>query len=246
MRRQHSGFTLFEVILALSIVIILTATLAEVLSISFKLKRSAENAIAATRDTQAIGDIFVADIANIVTPDPTFTYDGMNATDATATIATGVQTTVPSHLNGPFYGDDAEVYFYTAQNDPKSPLQSGVEYVEYGLTPQDDGTQALVRRVNLNLLSDESLQDPRSTLTEEVILPKVQSVVFSYFDGTNWQDTWDSTTMSPALPFAVKMLVTFDPALPGDEPRTISRSATIVVAQPPPLDTTDTSLTGGQ
>jgi hypothetical protein len=30
-----------------------------------------------------------------------------------------------------------------------------------------------------------------------VLAPEVRSLQFSYFDGTNWQDSWDSTALGP-------------------------------------------------
>jgi hypothetical protein len=46
-------------------------------------------------------------------------------------------------------------------------------------------------------------QDPGSIIPSDsdaagmVIAPEVQSVTFSYFDGTNWQDSWTGTTPGP-------------------------------------------------
>jgi type II secretory pathway component PulJ len=247
--RKARGFTLFEVILSVTIVVMITATMAESLNIAFKLKRSTEHAVEMVRDTRVVADIAFNDLANIVVPDPSYTYDGMNAAandTTTATADSGIQTVVPIAINGPFYGDNEKVWFYTSATDPKSPVHAGVRYEELGMSAKLEDVFA--RRVNYNLLSDVAVQQQdgvRMTedLVEEPLITNVVDVKFQYYDGTDWQDSWDSTTTSPALPFAIRIELHLKGAREGDEDRVISRVAPILVAQPAPdTSTTNTGI----
>jgi hypothetical protein len=65
---------------------------------------------------------------------------------------------------------------------------------------------ALVRRITTNLLAPTT-PDPQ----QEVICRGVRTFTLRFFDGTAWQDTWDSTTVgttqSNVLPQAVEVTI---------------------------------------
>lgn len=55
-----------------------------------------------------------------------------------------------------------------------------------------------------------------------IIAPEVRGITFSYYDGTEWQDTWDGTTLGA------------DGVTPIGPPQAIQ--ITLLLAPPPPLD----------
>jgi len=76
--------------------------------------------------------------------------------------------------------------------------------VDYSLGfPQAGGLgRDLIRSVTRNLLATDT-QTPES----ESLLTGVQSMTFSYFDGTNWNDSWSSTLSN--IPCAVRVSIDF-------------------------------------
>ncbi len=225
--KKFRGFTLLEVLLAMMIVVILTATMSSTISAAFKLKNSAERAVESTRDTQIVGSIFVQDLGAVVMPSPisSYIYDptvagppaeassstgatgaaaAASTTYAAALTAAGSTSTTSFYLAGPFEGQSNLVQFFTSVRDPKDPTQLDIRYEEFGLSQQTGGTMALVRRTNTNLLSDAVAvnNDLQSGLTEEPLVLNVLSVEFQYFDGSNWTNTWDSTQIMPDTTFS--------------------------------------------
>jgi len=96
------------------------------------------------------------------------------------------------------------------------------------------------------------LQGLRSPVTEpvtpdpedEILARNVKSLTMRYFDGTDWQDEWDSTTLGNVLPYAVEMTIEayVDAARPGDAPSIykVTRVFPMACAKP----ATDTSGAG--
>ena len=81
-----------------------------------------------------------------------------------------------------------------------------IQRVTYGLKPSTDRAatgQDLVRSVVRNLLS---LNSPE--VEDQIMLRGVASLKFSCFDGSQWQDTWDTTGFTSVytnLPLAVRV-----------------------------------------
>ena len=66
------------------------------------------------------------------------------------------------------------------------------------------GGKDLVRAVTRNLLAST-----QPDLAEQPLLSGVSSVQFSFYDGANWQTTWDSTSAVTPTPRAIKVHVEF-------------------------------------
>jgi len=123
-------------------------------------------------------------------------------------------------LAGPFEGVADDIQFFTTGPEPKATVQGDIRGIEYTTVPGTNNGQNLVRRVTSNLLAQVVVTPP-----DEVLCQNVDSLEFWYYDGTDWQDSWDSTTASPAntLPVAVKFTLTLLPASPGAQPQTTTR-----------------------
>jgi len=87
-----------------------------------------------------------------------------------------------------------------------------LQKVVYQLKPPTNGLafagQGLVRTVTRNLLPTA-----QEEYVDEYLLGNIDQLMFSYYDGTNWTDTWDSTTLG-GLPRAVRVQI----VLVSDEP----------------------------
>jgi prepilin-type N-terminal cleavage/methylation domain-containing protein len=245
------GFTLFEVIVAIAIVMMLMSTMAETIKLAFEQKRSAEYTVANIRDIQTAGDVFVQEVGCAVIPSPlsglanspfaaaTNTSDsgggisggfssgmfsgGMNNMNNNGTATGGL------YLCGPFQGDNTSLSFYCSGNEPHAAIPAGVRYIEYKLAQQPDNTMALVRGVDTNLLADP----PTTVLPQEVLITNVKSIQIQYYDGTGWINSWDSmgADQNNVLPTAVKLVLTLEPLRDRAPERVITRVATILCAQ---------------
>ncbi len=238
---SRRGFTLFEIIVAIAIVVMLMGTMAETLKTAFQHKASAEYAIANVRDIQTVGDIFVQELACAVPPNPLSGAANSLTINATTAPSNGTYSGGINNMNdngtgtgglylfGPFLGDSISLSFFTTGSEPKADVQAGVRYIEFRLSQQSNGDLALVRCVDTNLLADI----PAIVLPEEVLVTGVKAVQFQYFNSIGWLDAWDSTGVdnNNTLPIAVKMILTLAPLRDGAPDRVITRVATVWCAQ---------------
>jgi hypothetical protein len=78
-----------------------------------------------------------------------------------------------------------------------------IKMVEIALDQVKGGTSgeySLVRKVTSNLTSEQAVQPD-----EEVLCRGVTGLTLQYFDGTEWNTTWDSTVEDNTLPAAVQI-----------------------------------------
>ena len=81
------------------------------------------------------------------------------------------------------------------QGTDTPPETSDLRRVSYWLA--GDGSLGLARQELLLVTSDDATTTPPAGIANEadyVIAPEVRSLSFSYWDGANWQDSWDGTT----------------------------------------------------
>jgi hypothetical protein len=109
----------------------------------------------------------------------------------------------------------------TGMQDDGSPALpvSDLRRVSYWLA---DSTNGLARQeVKVETAQDVANMPPNVSDDGTIkYIPEVRNITFSYFDGTNWQDTWDSTTLGA------------DGITPIGPPRAVA--ITIEIARPAP------------
>lgn len=187
-RANHkSAFTLLEMLVALSIMALLAASLYASLRIGFDARARSEAAIAPVRSVALALDMLREDIESAPPPDGVLAgvflgQDGK--TDDT--------------------GDNADTLaFYTTAEDVAA-ANPGIRKIEIALAPppsrgrQQGADYDLVRSVTSNLLAPTTPEP-----VEEALCRHVVSLNLRYFDGTVWLDTWDSTAHLNVLPIAV-------------------------------------------
>jgi hypothetical protein len=82
-------------------------------------------------------------------------------------------------------------------NSDAPPVVSDLRRVSYWLLGGADNPAGLARQEVPVVTSDDALQNLPPGIDNEssfLIADEVRSLIFQYFDGTNWQDNWDSTT----------------------------------------------------
>ena len=208
-RRRQSAFSLLELVLVMSVSAMLALSLYTAMHIALQARKSARAAIEPTRIGAVASDLLRQDFENVLPP-------------------TGV-------LAGPFIGTPGgtgqsgsagdDVQFFTLGRDEPSdgsPLSEGIRKVEL-LVDATQTPPALIRRVTRNLLpSSEPL------VNDEILCRNVRTFTVRYYDGYDWQDTWDSTQNNNVLPMAVAVTLELDDPTTADPAHAPPRSLTRV------------------
>jgi type II secretion system protein J len=222
--RHRRAFSLLELILVLGMVAVISLSLYNAMNVANKARRSTNDSVEPARTASIAADLITRDLENIlpIKPPPALAYEF-----------------VGQHQAGGANGDADTVEFFTLGKDetaPNQPLSDGVRKVVLALRT-DTNPPTLVRQVTRDLVSQE--QQPAE---EQILCTGVRSFSLRYFDGTDWQETWDSTTVGDALPMAIAFTVDLIP--PGADPRDPKAPAqritkVIPIAVAKPIDTGD-------
>lgn len=212
MRRQP-GFTLLEVLVALSMVCILSLSLYASLRVAFKAREAAANVVAPGRAVGVAMDLIRQDLENALAPTVIAPTGGGGAV-VSATPGASLTPVLIGAFVGETDNSGAVLDFYCmghGYGDTTDPTQAGgVRHVELALeTAQGEADSSLVRRVWRNVMPSPG-QEPDPEV--EVLCRGVKSLALSYYDGTAWSDSWDSTAQDNAVPTAVQ--VTLEVAAP--------------------------------
>jgi type II secretion system protein J len=185
------GFTLLEILIATSIMAILLVAINAAFFASLRLRERTIDSIEASLPVEEALQIMQRDLANLViSTNGTFfgPLQTINQTNA-----------LPGQIGPDFYTSGGEL-------DGMVPW-GNVEKIDYLLTAPTNGVagpgQDLVRAITRNLLpiSQQPLPEEKHTL-----LSGVQSLTFLYYDGTQWDQAWD-TTQQTNLPQAIKVQI---------------------------------------
>jgi len=188
--RQYRAFTLLELLVAMSLMVVTAACLYTALYTGFKARRSALSAVEPTALAINAVELLKQDIYGVLPP------GGVLAGAFLGTDSTGVK------------GVDADrLEFYTthvyADNDHPVGGLGKIELLLEEDTDEDRTNYRLLRTVTTNLLSPRAV-DPE----EQVLCRNVTSLNLRYFDGESWLDEWDSTADANSLPLAVEIEIT--------------------------------------
>ncbi|MDY7010190.1 MAG: type II secretion system protein GspJ [Planctomycetota bacterium] len=184
-RREKRAFTLLEMLVATAMTAVLAGSLYATLHVAFRARRSASESIEPVRKTQLALELLRADIQSAVVPKGVMagSFLGENRTDDS--------------------GRDCDsLLLHCTGAGPSQPQQSGdIRMIELSCEPVDVGAgQILVRRITPNPLATDIDETP-----QEVLCRGVHAFNLRYFDGEQWQDSWDSATRDNLLPLAVEV-----------------------------------------
>jgi len=185
------AFTLLELLVAMTLMVVTAACLYTALYTGFRAKRSAASAVEPTLLAINAIELMKQDACGIL--------------PVGGTLAGSLLGTDAQGLNG-VDADSLEFYtthIYTS-NDR---LVGGSGKIELILEQDSDEDTAsdrknyrLVRKVSTNLLSPRTI-DP----DEQVLCRNVRSLNLRYYDGEEWLDEWDSTADANSLPLAMEI-----------------------------------------
>ena len=192
-RHVRAGFTLLELLVAMSLMVIIAASLYTSMYTAFRARRSAEEAILPLQRAQVAIDMFVADVRGAVEPNTTLagSFEAVNDRDGRSR-ATDRLTFYSSHHD--VHGDSSRI-------------TCGVGLITLALVKaQHSDDYVLVREVTDNILAADPGQPIR-----EVLCRHVHSLELRYFDGSSWKDQWNSEDLQDALPVAMEITLELEP-----------------------------------
>ena len=236
------AFTLLELLVALAMTGIIAGSMYSALRVGFRARASAEAAVEPIRTAELATGLLRADFESVVPIGGTFavTFYGYDQTGQGGMPADSVEFYTLSNPNDVYSAQAAASGPGTMNGRPglgasiggnnanSTAVPAEIRKVSVSLvtsTAPGGGTeQVLVRDVTSNLLA-EIQSDPQ----EEVLCRGVRSLNFRYFDGLTWQDSWDSTQVSNAIPSAVEMVIELDRSAGGQQ-RIISFPRTFLLS----------------
>jgi prepilin-type N-terminal cleavage/methylation domain-containing protein len=240
-RRRRGGFTLMELLVALVMAGVVALSLVGSVRVAFQARQAAARATRMTRASEMAMEFIRQDLGGTMPPNPNWvdpTGVIVSTAAAASTGSTGTGSTGSSsgtsgnstqlYLAGAFVGYDGaasgskgsgddSVIFYTTAEGPQHPSGGDGEIKKVELSV-DAGTRILYRKVLSNLTAPQQQQiEP----DQEVLCRNVRSFNLRYYDGSTWQDTWDSTQTSPANELPVAVEVTLEIGPPADDPQSV-------------------------
>ena len=173
----------------------LAAVLYASLNTATKARRTAFEAIRLPREASVAIDLVARDLENI--PSPNGILAGPFLGTATSLSGSGGDT-----LDFfAFSHDDRPTRPGEAANGAGSVNPDGLAHIVLTM----DSTQSpamLTREITRNLLSQTT-----PTPQIEIVCRNVHTLLFRYYDGTQWLDTWDSTLHDNVLPPAIEVTI---------------------------------------
>jgi prepilin-type N-terminal cleavage/methylation domain-containing protein len=204
--RQGRGFTLVELLLASTAMLVIAAATYASMRLAFKARDRALAAVGPARSAEIAMDAVRRNIESALPPRGLLEGSFLGTT-GTETPETGA---VEFYQMGPRprIGQTAESHDRAQRGASESQRLDattfgGVQRVDLLVAkPQNDpnGQPALIRRITRNLLAPT---DP--TPDEEIICRNVTEFTLRYFDGFQWTTDWDSTQYGDVLPLAVEV-----------------------------------------
>jgi len=188
------AFTLIEMILAIGVAAIVLVAVNAVLFTALHLRNATTDAVDAATPVDAAAAYLKRDLQCTMTP-----------TNGTSKFFSG--SFKVGSLNSDGIAGPVAAEFYTATgalgvNVPWADVQR-VTY-ELKNSTGNSGQRDLYRSVTRNLLSTTATPD----VTDQLMLSGVENIKFSCYDGSQWQDTWDTsdvTSLNTNLPLAVRV-----------------------------------------
>jgi type II secretory pathway component PulJ len=201
---------LLELVLAMGMVAILAVSMLATMKIAFNEQKAATEAVEPSRTADLAMEFIRQDLETALPP-----HDPSQYTSQYQYLAGAFQ----GQNTGGASGNDADLIFFST-GDMRQHQSGNGEIKQIELTtdvPAGATQKCLVRKCARNL----TVETQPPPYDEEILVRGVEQFTIQYFDGSNWNDSWDSTQMQPnELPAAVQVtIVIARPAAgqPGDK-----------------------------
>ncbi len=206
-RSSHSrrGHTLFELLLALGLSLVLLVAVYSALDLHWKYSAAGKEEMERMQLARAVLEKVALDIRHVAYRD---------SDEAIGLVGTADRLVLQINkrsLN--------QIWASANPNPTQAATTQGVRFVSWSITDHGRSnlievsrtTDGLVRREldrfvpTPQLAQSQNDEEPETLLAEEV-----KAIKFRYFDGTDWHDTWTSSEMR-RLPRAVEVAIRFRP-----------------------------------
>jgi type II secretion system protein J len=191
---KQSAFTLVEMILAIGVSAVVLVAVNAVLFTALRLRETTVSVVDAATPIDQTMTFLRRDLQCVVTP-----------TNGTSKVLSGSFRAGNVTSLGVSEPVAVEMCTATGALDVNSPW-ADIQRVTYGLKNSTDtsGQRDLYRTVTRNLLSTSATPD----VQEQLMMSGVESVKVTCYDGSRWQETWDTSDVSSVntnLPLAVRV-----------------------------------------
>jgi prepilin-type N-terminal cleavage/methylation domain-containing protein len=213
-----AGFTLLEVLLASAIGVMLLGGLYVAVDVQLRQMHTGRRANEQTQLARNVLSKIAQDISGQLAPTLSTSITNSGSTSGasgTSSAATGAAATTASNVVQFNIGvlGDAQTLILSSSRVPKENLKaeillngdqvigtSDLRRVMYWIAGGDAGLARyeLKSATSTDQLAYFALPPGVPDETQYVIADEIKSIQFSYFDGTNWVDTWDGTQPSQA------------------------------------------------
>lgn len=196
---KHRGFSLLELMLAMALMGALIGSLTASLTVAYKARTRVDNALGVLIRMQTTLDDIQLELESALPPGEVFAGNMICDLDDSAPVN-----------DTPFL----EWYTnYPAELPAGTIVQGDIRRVQLALTTREGyAYPILVKRTTTNLLSTQVLEP-----TEQVLCRDVQSLAISFYDGTDWYDTWDGSTTEEPLPLLIEITIKLQSDAPDDQ-----------------------------
>ena len=199
---KNQGFTLIEVLLAVAIFAIVLFAINTVFFTALKLERATSRSVDERLPLNQALAILRRDLQGAAQP-------MTNSTLLPRNFLTG------EGRGGMGAAQSGSLEFYTTTGVISDEAAWGeLQRVRYELVaPTDQAStngQDLVRIVSRNILATSTEEE-----LEQVLVGGVESLEFLCYNGTDWRNTWDTSSGDVGLPLAVRVRVQLAPPNPG-------------------------------
>ena len=202
--RQDIGFTLVELLIALSLMALLMGASYEVLRVARRSQRSAQDAVQLNQVARACLDVVRRDLESLVQEAGPYNTGLWAESGETSRDGAGFPGDYVTFLTASNVARIAALR--TDPNEENLSLAADLIEVQYfvGSNPEEEGVgfvRKVKGRLNSTLSQEEEMWDT------ELLAEEVLGVNLRYWDGEAWQEEWDSETQE-AYPEAVEVSLT--------------------------------------
>lgn len=218
--RPRGGFTLLEVVLALSLTIVVTGLL---YGFYWSSLRTTEAEKAGSRDVQLVRvvlDRLGREIRQATGFSPSYGAGLIGQQHAISIITAGLpdkQLMYPRSIKDEQYVgqfDLHEVRYYIGWDEEN--IDTNGHPRALGLVRRENKTMLREMVIESDVEGDAGDDERTVAIKEELYAPEIKYIEFKYFDGGSWWDEWE-ITQGNSLPQVVRVTVGFKPVPPEEE-----------------------------